>query len=90
MNEKLSITLPSEMVAAIKSRVDAGAYASTSEVLRAAVRVWLREEEEYQERIAAIRQKVKASLDAPTPNLSGEDVEQYCEAYFRRAELGSK
>ena len=40
MNEKLSITLPSEMVMAIKSRVESGDYASTSEVFRAAVRVW--------------------------------------------------
>ncbi|WP_349644471.1 ribbon-helix-helix domain-containing protein [Rhizobium calliandrae] len=39
MNEKLSVTLPSEMVAAIKSRVDAGAYASTRKVLRAAMRL---------------------------------------------------
>lgn len=63
------------MVAAIKSRVDAGA----------AVRVRLREEEEYRERIAAIRQTVKASLDDPRPNLSGEEVEQYFEAHFRKA-----
>jgi antitoxin ParD1/3/4 len=90
MNEKLSISLPSEMVAAIKSRVDAVAYASTSEVLRAAVRVRLREEEEYQERIAAIRHKVKASLDDPRPDLSGAEVEQYFGTYFRQAELSSK
>ncbi|ASW05905.1 antitoxin ParD1/3/4 [Rhizobium sp. ERR 922] len=82
MNEKLSISLPSEMVAAIKARVDAGSYASTSEVLRAAVRVWLREEEEYQQRIAAIRQKVAASLDDPRPNLSGHDVKQRLDAFF--------
>ena len=80
MNEKLSISLPTEMVAAIKSRVDAGAYASTSEVLRAAVRVWLREEEEYQERIAAIRQKVKASLDDPRPDLSLQDIDDWIES----------
>ncbi len=79
MNEKLSISLPSEMVAAIKARVDAGSYASTSEVLRAAVRVWLREEEEYQQRIAAIRQKVKISLDDPRPDLSMEDVDNWIE-----------
>ncbi|OCJ12717.1 CopG family transcriptional regulator [Rhizobium sp. AC27/96] len=82
MNEKLSISLPSEMVAAIKSRVDAGAYASTSEVLRAAVRVWLREEEEYQERISAIRQKISASMDDPKPNLSGHEVKQRLSAFF--------
>ncbi|SCB21039.1 type II toxin-antitoxin system ParD family antitoxin [Rhizobium multihospitium] len=79
MNEKLSISLPSEMVAAIKARVDAGSYASASEVLRAAVRVWLREEEEYQQRIAAIRQKVKISLDDPRPDLSMEDVDNWIE-----------
>jgi antitoxin ParD1/3/4 len=77
MNEKLSISLPSEMVAAIKARVDAGNYASTSEVLRAAVRVWLREEEEYQQRIAAIRQRVQASLDDPRPDLSLNDMDDW-------------
>jgi antitoxin ParD1/3/4 len=77
MNEKLSISLPSEMVAAIKARVDAGSYASTSEVLRAAVRIWLREEEEYQQRIAAIRQKVQASLDDPRPDLSLKDMDDW-------------
>ncbi len=77
MNEKLSISLPSEMVAAIKARVDAGSYASMSEVLRAAVRVWLREEEEYQQRIAAIRQRVKTSLDDPRPDLSMQDIDSW-------------
>ncbi|AYG61334.1 ribbon-helix-helix domain-containing protein [Rhizobium jaguaris] len=80
MNEKLSITLPSEMVAAIKSRVDAGAYASTSEVLRAAMRVWLREEAEYEERIAAIRSRVKASLDDPRPDISLEDMDEWIDS----------
>ncbi|OEC92924.1 MULTISPECIES: ribbon-helix-helix domain-containing protein [unclassified Rhizobium] len=79
MNEKLSISLPSEMVAAIKARVDAGSYASTSEVLRAAVRVWLREEEEYQQRIAAIRQRVKTSLDDPRPDLNMQDIDNWIE-----------
>ncbi|NRP84888.1 putative nickel-responsive regulator [Ensifer adhaerens] len=85
MNEKLSISLPSEMVAAIKSRVDAGAYASTSEVLRAALRIWLREEEEYQERISAIRQKVAASLDDPGPDLSGHEVKERLGAFFDKS-----
>ena len=38
MAEKLSITLPAEMVSIIKARVQSGSYASTSEVLREAVR----------------------------------------------------
>ena len=42
--EKLSITLPTEMVNVIKAEVEAGTFASTSEVLREAMRVWMRRE----------------------------------------------
>lgn len=38
--ERLTITLPAEMAAAIKSAVEDGDYASTSEVVREAVRDW--------------------------------------------------
>lgn len=42
--EKLSITLPTEMVNVIKAEVEAGTFASTSEALREAMRVWMRRE----------------------------------------------
>ncbi len=38
--ERLTITLPSDMAAAIKGAVNGGDYASTSEVVREAVRDW--------------------------------------------------
>jgi antitoxin ParD1/3/4 len=38
--ERLTITLPSDMAAVIKGAVAAGDYASTSEVVREAVRDW--------------------------------------------------
>lgn len=38
--ERLTITLPIEMAAVLKSAVDAGDYASTSEVVRDALRDW--------------------------------------------------
>ncbi|ATQ70355.1 MULTISPECIES: ribbon-helix-helix domain-containing protein [Methylosinus] len=38
--ERLTITLPTDMAAAIKSAVEGGDYASTSEVIRAALRDW--------------------------------------------------
>ena len=38
MNAQLSITLPAEMVAVIKQQVEAGRYASTSDMLRAAMK----------------------------------------------------
>ena len=38
--ERLTITLPSEMAAAVRSAVDGGDYASSSEVIREALREW--------------------------------------------------
>ena len=38
--EKISIALPSEMVADIRQAVDSGDYATTSEVIRDALRDW--------------------------------------------------
>jgi antitoxin ParD1/3/4 len=77
--EKLSITLPTEMVDVIKAEIEAGAFASTSEVLRAAMRVWMRGEEEHKERIASIRARVQASLDDPSPDLTGDEVDAWLE-----------
>jgi antitoxin ParD1/3/4 len=38
--ERLTITLPAEMVASVKSAVEVGEYASSSEVVREALRDW--------------------------------------------------
>jgi len=42
--EKLSITLPPEMVRAIREKVSAGTYGSNSEVIREALRGWMERE----------------------------------------------
>lgn len=84
MVEKLSITLPTEMVNAIKSRVEAGSYASTSEVLREAMRTWLRLEEEHEERLSSLRAQVQQSLNDPRPNLSGKQVRERLDALYAK------
>ncbi|HEX5846662.1 MAG TPA: ribbon-helix-helix domain-containing protein [Rhodoplanes sp.] len=38
--EKISVALTTEQVAALKAAVEAGEYATTSEILREAVREW--------------------------------------------------
>ena len=40
--EKLSITLPADMVRTIRAKVQGGMYASNSEVIREAMRGWLK------------------------------------------------
>ncbi len=44
-SEKLSITLPAEMVRMIRKKVESGNYGSNSEVIREAMRGWLDKEE---------------------------------------------
>lgn len=82
MAEKLSITLPADMVSLIKARVQSGSYASTSEVLREAMRTWLRHEEEHEGRMAAIRARIQQSLDDPRPSVSLDDARARLTAFY--------
>jgi antitoxin ParD1/3/4 len=82
--EKLSITLPTEMVDVINAEIDAGAFASTSEVIRAAMRAWMRQEEEHKERIAEIRARVQESLDDPRPRLSSQEMRAAIDALYEK------
>lgn len=61
--EKLSITLPAEMVRLIRSKVESGRYSSNSEVIREAMRGWLERERHFATLEAAI-DRGAASIDA--------------------------
>ncbi len=56
--EKLSITLPAEMVRLIREKVDRGGYASNSEVIREAMRGWMERESRLTALDAAIARGV--------------------------------
>lgn len=77
--EKLSITLPAEMVRVIREKVDRGAYASNSEVIREALRGWM----EREGRLAALDTAVARGMaDAQAGRV--QDVETV------RKELGKR
>ena len=65
--EKLSITVTPAMARMIREKVEDGSFGSASEVIRAALRAFRREEDEHAERIASIRARVKASIEDPRP-----------------------
>jgi antitoxin ParD1/3/4 len=56
--EKLSITLPAEMVRVIRDKVSTGAYSSNSEVIREALRGWMERERRLELLDRAIAQGV--------------------------------
>jgi antitoxin ParD1/3/4 len=83
--EKISITMTPEMMRVIRESVESGEFASSSEVLRDAMRAWQRERREHAERLAAIRARVRRSLSDPRSDLDSADVDRRLEALFARA-----
>jgi antitoxin ParD1/3/4 len=68
--EKISIALPPEMVSIVRQAVETGEYASSSEVVRDALRDWTQKRSLRQEGIDERRQ----ALADKTPGVSAEDV----------------
>jgi len=68
--EKLSITLPAEMVRVIREKVATGAYGSNSEVIRDALRSWL----ERERRLATLDNAISRGIaDAEAGRVHGLD-----------------
>lgn len=70
--EKISITITPAMKRVLEERVASGEFASASELMREAFRLWQRRDEEYAQTIAEIRARVQASIDDTRPSLSLE------------------
>jgi antitoxin ParD1/3/4 len=68
--EKLSITLPADMVRLIRARVSSGGYGSNSEVIREAMRGWIERERHLQALDMAI---ARGLADADAGKVQGID-----------------
>lgn len=62
--EKLSIALTSEMAAAVRQCVESGEYASSSEVIREALREWKLKRALQQNELAELRGLWQTGLDS--------------------------
>lgn len=60
--ERLTVTMPAEMAATLKSAVDAGEYASTSEVIREALRDWSFKRQLMLDELATLKQDIDKGL----------------------------
>jgi antitoxin ParD1/3/4 len=72
--EKISIALPPEMVAQLRQAVETGEYASSSEVVRDALRDWTRKRQQQQSGIAELRQLWQEARADNSPGLDPEEV----------------
>ena len=62
--EKISVALPTDMLELVRKAVDTGDYATTSEVIRAALREWKARRESRDEALAEVRRLVQEGLDS--------------------------
>jgi antitoxin ParD1/3/4 len=72
--EKISIALPPEMVAVVRSAVDTGEYASSSEVVRDALRDWTQKRSLRQQGVEELRQVWQQAIKDKTPGAPVDDV----------------
>ncbi len=72
--EKISIALPPEMVAQVRQAVDAGEYASSSEVVRDALRDWTRKRQLQQNGLAELRQLWQQARADNSPGVPADEV----------------
>jgi antitoxin ParD1/3/4 len=71
--ERISITLPAEMAASLRHTVEGGQYASTSEIIREALREWTRRRDGELRDLEALREAVKIG-DESGPGVSADEV----------------
>jgi antitoxin ParD1/3/4 len=72
--EKISIALPQEMVAAVRQAVEEGEYASSSEVVRDALRDWSHKRQIRRQDIDELRRAWQEAMEDPGPLVDAEEV----------------
>ena len=81
--EKISIALPPEMVAIVRQAVETGEYASSSEVVRDALRDWTQKRSLRQQGIDELRQVWRQAMKDKTPGVPVKRVLDRLERKYR-------
>jgi len=78
--ERLTITLPADMAGLVKAVVNEGGYASTSEVIREALRDWTMKRDLHLQQLEALRADIGRGLaDVAGGRLVGYDRKRIIE-----------
>lgn len=89
--EKISIALPPEMAAVVREAVEAGEYASNSEVVRDALREWAEKRSLQQQGVEQLRRVWRQALKDKTPGVPADEVLARLERkYQRRADAAGR
>jgi antitoxin ParD1/3/4 len=88
--EKISVALPPEMVAVVRQAVETGEYASSSEVVRDALRDWTQKRNLRQQGIDELRQVWRQAMEDKTPGVPVEEVLHRLERKYRALAKAAK
>ena len=83
--ERMTVTMPAEMAETLRRTVAGGEYASTSEVVREALREWTRARDAERRDLDALRAAIRAGL-ASGPGIPADQV--FAELRARYANKG--
>ena len=83
--KRLSITLPPDLAEMVRTKVQSGDYASSSDVIRDALRLWQRHQDTAAEQHAWLRDKLARSLADERPSLDADAVFAELESRYRDA-----
>lgn len=64
--ERITVTMPEEMAAKLRAAVETGEYATTSEIVREALRDWADEQERRQAGIERLRALIAEADNGPS------------------------
>jgi antitoxin ParD1/3/4 len=71
--ERLTVTMPAEMAETLRRTVAGGEYASTSEVVREALREWTRARDAERRDLDTLQAAIRAGLDSG-PGIPADQV----------------
>lgn len=63
--ERITVTMPEEMAARLRAAVETGQYATTSEVVREALRDWTEEQARLESKRELLRREIEKGLEGP-------------------------
>lgn len=70
--ERITVTMPEEMAAKMRAAVESGEYATTSEIVREALRDWNDHQERRQVKLNQLRELIREGQESES--LDGETV----------------
>ncbi len=83
--EKLNISLPKDMAQMVRRQVETGAYASDSDVIRDALRLWQNREQQRPERLQSIRARLNEAAEDPE-SITDEELGRHFDERLAQAE----